>query len=63
MIIITSSDKSPFSRGKKREEMNRIVEERSLMHGKSHAGSKDEIFFPMEITKNKVVFALLLLSH
>ena len=46
MIIITSSEKSPFSRGKKREEMNRIVEERSLMHGKSHAGSKDEIFFP-----------------
>lgn len=58
MVMMASSEKSPFSRGKKRKEVNEAVEQRSLVHGRSHTGSVDESFLPVEITKNKVAFVL-----
>ena len=58
VVMTASSENSPFSRGKRRKEINEAVEQRSLVHGRNHTGSVDEIFFPMEITKNKVAFVL-----
>lgn len=45
VLMMASSEKSAFSRDKRRKEINGAVEQRSWVHGRSHTGNTDEIFF------------------